>query len=76
MGSFIRRHWIAYIVGAALAILLGLGASYVLGKKWSTPNDVRREQIAKETQNEQENDALAHQLDGGSSSSASLNTSN
>lgn len=44
--SFIKRHWIAYLIGAVIAVLLGLGVSYFLGVKWSTPEEVRAERLA------------------------------
>ena len=43
MFAFIRKHWVAYLIGAAVAVVLGFGVSYVLGVKWSTPEDVRAE---------------------------------
>ena len=37
MLSFIKKHWIAYLVGATLAVALGFGASYLLGVKMVHP---------------------------------------
>lgn len=37
MFSFIKRHWIAYLVGAAVAVALGFGLSYFVGVAGSTP---------------------------------------
>lgn len=68
MGSFIRRHWLAYIIGAAVAILLGLGVSYFLGVKWSTPDSVRQERVQKEQQDETAADDMAALTDGSSDS--------
>lgn len=48
MLSFIRRHWVAYVVGAVLALLLGFGAAWFVGVKCSTPEDVRAERIKAE----------------------------
>ena len=31
MFAFIRKHWVAYLIGAATAVALGFGVSYVLG---------------------------------------------
>lgn len=45
MFAFIRRHWIAYVIGAALAVVAGFGLSYMLGQKWSTPPEVRAERV-------------------------------
>ena len=39
MFAFIRKHWVAYLIGAAVAVVLGFGVSYVLGVKWSTPEE-------------------------------------
>lgn len=49
MLSFIKRHWVAYLVGAGLALALGFGASLALGAKWSTPPDVRADRIEAES---------------------------
>lgn len=46
--AFIKEHWKAYLVGAAIAVVLGLGLAYFLGVKWSTPEDVRAEHVASE----------------------------
>ena len=48
MLSFIRRHWVAYAVGAALALLLGFGAAWFVGVKCSTPEDIRAERTKAE----------------------------
>ena len=48
MLSFIRRHWVAYAVGAALALLLGFGAAWFVGVKCSAPEDIRAERIKAE----------------------------
>lgn len=69
--AFIRSHWLAYIIGVAVAVLLGLGASYFLGVKWSTPADVRRERIAAEKQSHIEADDMADIINGGSSPAGS-----
>lgn len=68
MFAFIRSHWLAYIIGVAVAALLGLGASYFLGVKWSTPSDVRQERIAAEQQKGIEADDMTSMINGGSSS--------
>lgn len=44
--SFVKRNWVAYLVGAVLAILLGLGLSFYLGAKWSTPQALKSERVA------------------------------
>lgn len=39
MFSFIKKHWLAYIIGVALAVAVGLGAAYVVGLVGTTPDD-------------------------------------
>lgn len=46
--SYIRDHWVAYLIGAAIAVILGLGLAYFLGVKWSTPESARAEHVASE----------------------------
>lgn len=70
MLAFIKSHWLVYIIGAAVAVLLGLGASYFLGTKWSTPADVRQERIAAEQQSHIAADNMADAMKMGSSSEA------
>lgn len=41
MFRFIRRHWLAYLIGVAVAIALGFGAAYVVGVVGSTPESQR-----------------------------------
>ena len=48
MLSYLRRHWLLYLILTALAIALGLGASYVVGVIGSTPDSVREERAASE----------------------------
>lgn len=48
MFSFIRRHWVAYLIGALVALALGFGAAWYIGVKGSLPEDVRAERIASE----------------------------
>lgn len=48
MLEYIREHWIQYLVGATIAALLGLGLSFYLGEKWSTPESVRAQRIEEE----------------------------
>lgn len=50
MLSFIRRHWVAYTVGAALALLLGFGAAWFVALnarllKTSVPNASRQSKL-------------------------------
>lgn len=46
MLEYIKDHWIQYLIGATVAVLLGLGLSYYLGQKWSTPESVREQHEA------------------------------
>ncbi len=48
MLEYIREHWIQYLVGATIAALLGLGLSFYLGEKWSTPESVRAQHVEEE----------------------------
>ena len=41
MFKFIKEHWIAYLIGAVIAIAIGFGASYFVGVIGSTPEDAR-----------------------------------
>lgn len=59
MFAFIRRHWIAYVIGAALAVVAGFGLSYMLGQKWSTPPEVRAERVQAEIENQESADQIA-----------------
>lgn len=59
MFAFIQKHWVAYLVGAAVAVALGFGASYVLGIKWSTPPEVRAERLEEQERDEELNSQLA-----------------
>lgn len=53
MFAFIRKHWAAYLVGAAVAVALGFGASYILGVKWSTPPEIRAERLEEQREDEE-----------------------
>ena len=59
MFAFIRRHWVAYVVGAALAVVAGFGLSYMLGQKWYTPPEVRAERVQAEIENQESADQIA-----------------
>lgn len=59
MFAFIRRHWVAYVIGAALAVAAGFGLSYMLGQKWSTPPEVRAERVQAEIENQESADQIA-----------------
>lgn len=67
MIEFIKEHWIQYLVGATIAVLLGLGLSFYLGNRWSTPASVRAERVEAEQQRGEEMDELDMDLSDGSS---------
>lgn len=56
MFSFIKRHWIAYLIGAIVAIALGLGLSYFVGVAGSTPEAQRVERKEAERVQDVSND--------------------
>lgn len=64
MLSFIKQHWVAYVIGAAVALALGFGVSYVLGIKWSTPPEVRAQRIEAEQTNKKTADQIADLSNG------------
>lgn len=49
--TFIKRHWLAYVIGIALAAALGLGAAYVVGVIGSTPEEEQQAQTVTGTGN-------------------------
>lgn len=46
MIDFVRRHWVAYLIAAVVAVVIGFGASYVVGVLGSTPEDAHVEASA------------------------------
>ena len=44
MFTFIKRHWVAYLVGALIALALGFGVAYAVGVIGSTPEATEAEQ--------------------------------
>lgn len=54
MIQFIKEHWVQYLIGATVAVLLGLGLSFFLGSIWSTPESVRAERVEAEQQKVEE----------------------
>lgn len=73
MRDFIRRHWLAYLIGVVIAIAVGALAAYIVGIKASTPEDVRQQRIAAEQQQGTLNDGYESPSDtaaAGSSSAA------
>lgn len=69
--DFIRRHWIAYLIAALIALGLGGLGAYVIGIKASTPSDMRAENIKAE----QKNAELSTMMENESESSSSSGTS-
>ena len=58
MFRYIKEHWVQYLIGATIAVLLGLGLSYYLGEKWSTPDSVRAERAEENQAVTQEDEEL------------------
>lgn len=58
MFRYIKEHWVQYLIGATIAVLLGLGLSYYLGEKWSTPNSVRAQRAEENQAVTQEDEEL------------------
>lgn len=58
MFRYIKEHWVQYLIGATIAVLLGLGLSYYLGEKWSTPDSVRAQRAEENQAVTQENEEL------------------
>ena len=53
MIDYVKEHWLQYLIGATVAILLGFGLSFYLGQKWSTPESVRAQRIEEERAREE-----------------------
>ncbi len=64
MLSYLRRHWLLYLILTALAIALGLGASYVVGVIGSTPDSVREERVASEEDHADDMNSIDADLSG------------
>lgn len=52
--DYVKEHWLQYLIGATVAALLGLGLSFYLGEKWSTPESVRAQRVEQEQAQEDE----------------------
>ena len=48
MIDYIREHWLVYLIGAGVAIALGLSASVVVGIWGTTPSSMHEEEVAVE----------------------------
>lgn len=64
MLSYLRRHWLLYLILTALAIALGLGASYVVGVIGSTPDSVHEERVASEEEHADDMNSIDADLSG------------
>ena len=58
MFRYIKEPWVQYLIGATIAVLLGLGLSYYLGEKWSTPDSVRAQRAEENQAVTQEDEEL------------------
>lgn len=58
MFTYIKEHWLVYLVIAVVAIVVGYGASAVLGAKWSTPENLRQERVKAESSDKSAAQAL------------------
>lgn len=58
MIQFIKEHWVQYLIGTTVAVLLGLGLSFFLGSIWSTPESIRAERVEAEQQKGEELDEI------------------
>lgn len=58
MFRYIKEHWVQYLIGATIAVLLGLGLSYYLREKWSTPDSVRAQRAEENQAVTQEDEEL------------------
>ena len=58
MFRYIKEHWVQYLIGATIAVLLGLGLSYYLGEKSSTPDSVRAQRAEENQAVTQEDEEL------------------
>ena len=46
--EFIKQHWLAYLIGAIVAIGIGLGLADYVAELWSTPSDETEEEVESE----------------------------
>lgn len=65
MFSFIRKHWVAYLIGIVIAIALGLGLAYFVGVKGSTPESIHVDEVAQETEDssQDEDEVIAQEIE-------------
>ena len=46
--EFIKQHWLAYLIGALVAVALGLGLADYVAELWSTPSEESEEEVEAE----------------------------
>ena len=68
MFTFIKRHWVAYLVGALIALALGFGVAYAVGVIGSTPEVTRIEQTEAEQEDAEASEDASAETDASSAS--------
>ncbi len=63
MFRFIKEHWLPYLIGAALAIILGFSAAFFVGVVGSTPDDVMEDQVQSEEDREASTESMQESLE-------------
>lgn len=48
MFSFIKKHWVFYLVGAIVAVALGFALALFVGAKGSTPESLHADDVVQE----------------------------
>lgn len=48
MFSFIKKHWVFYLVGAIVAVALGFALALFVGAKGSTPENLHADDVVQE----------------------------
>lgn len=49
MFSFIKKHWVFYLVGAIVAVALGFALALFVGAKGSTPENLHADEVVQES---------------------------
>ena len=49
MFSFIKKHWVFYLVGAIVAVALGFALALFVGAKGSTPENLHADDVVQES---------------------------
>lgn len=49
MFSFIKKHWVFYLVGAIVAVALGFALALFVGAKGSTPENHHADEVVQES---------------------------